>query len=548
MRSPADMEFIQIDITNACNMRCSNCTRFCGNHEKTFFMNYETFKRAIDSMEGFEGVTGIIGGEPTLHPEFERFAEYIREKFGKPSGGDALYYPQKDFIHNIHKREFESAILRERKDGSRYLKKHGAGIWSNMSLGYRKNYEIIQDTFSVEYLNDHLNPSYHQPGLFARKDLMIPDTEWVDLRDKCWIQNTWSATITPKGAFFCEVAASLDMLFDGPGGWPIEPGWWKRRPEDFKDQLHWCEICGFALEGKTFTRDSQEEIDDVSPTVYDMLKKVNSPKMREGKINPVKITDGVIDDSSRPDDKRFVVGNRYIARYEDRFQEKNSILFDMDYYEMEIEDSDNFGQLLNKFIKSVKSNNNQLIGLEWILIKKRDAMNVNKLLDMVGKMVFNPGTLHIGDGYLFFCKAAKSLKVIGYDRISQMKSSGDLIEAWNPEKIVNLEDTDKKTSLNRNKIENGKRYAIWGAGMLGETLSQMVGLSGGEVSLVVDRSTDKIGKPFANVLISNIDTLISEKENYDFLIVAHHLQFENIAREALDMGIEKDKIILPYEV
>ena len=84
MRSPANMEFIQIDITNACNMRCSNCTRFCGNHDKTFFMDFDTFKRAVDSMEGFEGVVGVIGGELTLYPEFERFVEYMREKYGKP--------------------------------------------------------------------------------------------------------------------------------------------------------------------------------------------------------------------------------------------------------------------------------------------------------------------------------------------------------------------------------------------------------------------------------------------------------------------------------
>ena len=55
---PSEMEFIQIDITNACNMRCSNCTRFCGNHAGTFFMDFDIFKRAIDSMEGYEGVVG----------------------------------------------------------------------------------------------------------------------------------------------------------------------------------------------------------------------------------------------------------------------------------------------------------------------------------------------------------------------------------------------------------------------------------------------------------------------------------------------------------
>ena len=52
MKSPQDMRIIQIDITNACFHRCSNCTRFCGHHKKPFFMDFETFKRAVDSFEG----------------------------------------------------------------------------------------------------------------------------------------------------------------------------------------------------------------------------------------------------------------------------------------------------------------------------------------------------------------------------------------------------------------------------------------------------------------------------------------------------------------
>ena len=76
MKSPADMKICLIDITNACINQCSNCTRFCGNHKKTFFMDFETFKKAVDSYKGFKGYVGLIGGEPTLHPEFERFLEY----------------------------------------------------------------------------------------------------------------------------------------------------------------------------------------------------------------------------------------------------------------------------------------------------------------------------------------------------------------------------------------------------------------------------------------------------------------------------------------
>lgn len=508
-------------------------------------MDFDTFKRAVDSMDGFEGVTGIIGGEPTLHPEFERFARYMREKYGEPSGDDRMLYPQKDFIHCVHLREFDSEKVRERADGSRYMKKHGAGLWSNMSGTYRRYYEVIQDTFSVQYLNDHLNPSYHQPGLFSRRDLGIPDDEWIKLRDKCWIQNTWSATITPKGAFFCEIAGALDMLFDGPGGWKIEPGWWKRKPEDFADQLHWCEICGFALEGRTFTHDSQEETDDVSPTVYEMLKDIGSPKLKSGHINAVKIDNGVISDESKPEDKRFVVGDRYIAKYEDRFQEKNSVLFKVDYDEIVLADGENFGRELSKVVYGSKQISNNS---EWVLLKQSEDADTEVLKSMIGRRVFNPGVLHEGQGYIFFCKGAISLRELGYDRLSHLTSVIDLKDAWRQDKVIKLQDIDSKTNLKRESLKSGLRYAIWGAGMLGETFAEMVELSDSNITVVVDKAEDKTGKPFAGVDISRPAILVEQPEAYDYLLIAHHLRFEDIEREAIGMGIPKEKIIMPYEV
>lgn len=538
MRSPSCMEFIQIDITNACNMRCSNCTRFCGNHKKPFFMNFETFKRAVDSMEGFDGVVGLIGGEPTLHPEFERFALYMQEKFGKQME-TAIPYPQKDFIHEIHRREFGAEKLRTKPDGSYFMKKYGAGLWSNMSGTYRKHYELIQDTFAVQYLNDHINPSYHQPGLFSRKDLGISDEAWIPMRDKCWIQNTWSATITPKGAFFCEVAGALDMLFNGPGGWKIEPGWWKRTPEEFGDQLHWCEICGFALEG-TFTRDSQEEMDDVSPTLYQMLRQLESPKLKAGKINPVRISNGVIDPASKAEDRRFVIGDRYIAKYEDRFHEKNSVLFEMNCKETVIQDGEHFGRTVNQMLYEE--------GVEWLLLKESDSISAEELKQLLGRRVFNPGSLHVGEGYVFFSKNAYSLRTIGFDRIARMTTAAQLQAVWDPEKVVRIDETDKMTDLHRKSLSVGKRYVIWGTGMLGEFFAESVTLSGGHLVFAVDKAVDRQGKTFSGVRIHAPQELRDKAEEYDVLLVAHHLCFEDIEREALKMGIPKEKIMLPYEV
>jgi hypothetical protein len=43
-------------------------------------MDFETFMRAIDSLDGYEGLIGTIGGESLLHLEYSIFAEYLQSK------------------------------------------------------------------------------------------------------------------------------------------------------------------------------------------------------------------------------------------------------------------------------------------------------------------------------------------------------------------------------------------------------------------------------------------------------------------------------------
>ena len=266
MRSPADMEVIQIEITNACIHNCANCTRFCGLHRKPFFMDPDTFKRAVDSFAGYRGVVGIMGGEPTLHPHFAEFMEYYRSRIPEPRPRTICKLPLADF------RDWVSRTI--------YQRGRHRGLWSSLGRGYYKHYELIQDVFPYQVLNDHRHVDQHQALLIPRKELGIPDDRFFALRDRCWIQNLWSASITPKGAFFCEIAASLDMLFDGPGGWPIEPGWWRRKPEDFGDQLHWCELCSAALNVPSAPAASHCEI--MSPGIFEKLRERDPWKIRTG--------------------------------------------------------------------------------------------------------------------------------------------------------------------------------------------------------------------------------------------------------------------------
>jgi hypothetical protein len=68
------------------------------------------------------------------------------------------------------------------------------------------------------------------------------------LIDRCWIQELWSPSINPKGAFFCEIAAVFDLLFDGPGGYPVEKDWWKKEVAGFQDQRdRYCGMCSMPV-------------------------------------------------------------------------------------------------------------------------------------------------------------------------------------------------------------------------------------------------------------------------------------------------------------
>jgi hypothetical protein len=241
-----EVKTIQIEVTNACNLICANCTRFVGHHRKPFFMDLETVKKAIISLEGYTGGIGLMGGEPTLHPQFQDICKIYQE-----------------MIPDKSRRQF----------------------WTN---GYKwKEYEkIIYETFDPYQIvyNDHKDPNvgFHQPVMIAAEDV-VEDRELMwKLIDDCWIQRRWSASITPKGAFFCEVAAAQDHLFDGPGGYPIEKGWWKKDPEEFKDQVErYCPNCSAAIPMPRPS--SHNEYDLISKSIAEKLERVKSPKYLKGK-------------------------------------------------------------------------------------------------------------------------------------------------------------------------------------------------------------------------------------------------------------------------
>jgi hypothetical protein len=243
------MDTIQIDVTNACLLRCNGCTRFCGHHTKPFFMSMEDFKTAVDSLEGFakerNGVVGIMGGEPTISPAFESYVRYAMTK----------------------------------------IPRENLGLWSIFPDSKKYYRELVCEAFGIVLLNDHSRDDIvHAPILMAAGDYFKDDRDMFLALEKCWVQESWSASVHPKGAYFCEVAAALAETFNGPDGWKVEPGWWKRTPKDFAEQMDWaCRRCGAAMPVER-NRTTKDATDDVSPSSLAALKEIKSRKLARGEV------------------------------------------------------------------------------------------------------------------------------------------------------------------------------------------------------------------------------------------------------------------------
>ncbi len=402
-------------------------------------MDWETFKRAVDSLKEFPNIVGIMGGEPTLHPQFERFANYLSEQYTPRLSPEVITAPMlpSEFAEKVrvNQRKLYDRIC---EDGN--MKR--MGIWSSLPKNYYDNYELIQDLFGQQVLNDHRNDSLHQPLLVSRKDLGISDDEWIPMRDNCWIQNQWSASVTPKGAFFCEVAAALDMLFDGDGGWPIDSEWWKKTPNEFGEQLNWCELCGGALFNKG--RFASEGIDDISTTLMSKLKDNNSRKVANKQVQLL------LSEESAESIESMEAG-QYLKNENDRLADTNSTLCPKSISAIISSplnlpknepfasvifktDSDSIGKIVNNLSLKEK---------DWCFISRSCSDLDVQYIATLKKIILNPGCLYYwknieGEPQYLFSFFSQAIRQNGFDTVAQCSSVDDLRQLWESSKQVDI--------------------------------------------------------------------------------------------------------------
>lgn len=241
---------VQIDITNHCFRSCLYCSRY-NRHlrsDQKKYMTLEQIEEALNSLENWPNKIGIIGGEPLLHPNFPEITKLIRKKFPAEK----------------------------------------MGLWTSGGINFKEYMPYINRTFEFGSYNEHnieqLKTCKHQPLTIAIKDVIIDEDLRNKLIDDCWVQRSWSPTINHFGAYFCEVAAAQDVLLnDGSNAWPVVPGWWDKKPVEFKEQVDtFCDNCGMAIpmERELLLNKKQK----ISSSILNEFKKKRLNKISENDI------------------------------------------------------------------------------------------------------------------------------------------------------------------------------------------------------------------------------------------------------------------------
>lgn len=203
-----------VEVTNRCPRNCAYCTRYTRHlrSDQLFDLSLEQVEQALISLKNKPGLIGIMGGEPIRHPRFPEICGLVQ----------------------------------------RWIPKERAHLWTSGGPQWEGLRNIVRQTFGHLAYNEH-NASQsqvclHQPLTIAVGEVVADEQLRKELIDDCWVQRHWCPSITHKGAFFCEVAAALDTLLDGPGGYLVEPDWWARKPADFQDQVErYCHLCGMCV-------------------------------------------------------------------------------------------------------------------------------------------------------------------------------------------------------------------------------------------------------------------------------------------------------------
>ncbi|WP_341580967.1 radical SAM protein [Marinobacter metalliresistant] len=205
-------DLIEIDLTYLCNLRCNNCNRSSAQAPEARHMSISQIRQFVDdsiAQKRHWRRIRILGGEPTLHPEFLQIMEIL-----------------------IRLKEVAPKTIIE-------VVTNGFGAKVNAIL------DRIPEGVQVENSAKSQNI---QPG-FGPFNL-APIDSWqyafADYRNGCDIAQSCGIGLTPQGYYPCAVAGGIDRVLGLERGRQSIP----HTGDDMRDLMaEACRLCGRFRDG-----------------------------------------------------------------------------------------------------------------------------------------------------------------------------------------------------------------------------------------------------------------------------------------------------------
>jgi hypothetical protein len=261
-------DLIEIDITYACNLHCLNCNRSVTQAPDKQHMPLsmiESFVNESIAKDKRWRRIRVLGGEPTMHPEFSAIIEELRR----------------------YKRWHSACLVEVVTNG------HGKAVNAKLNA--------LPDDIWVE--NSH-KTSVVQPtfGPFNMAPVDDPRYDHADYANGCAIMDECGMGLTPSGYYPCAVAGGIDRITnDGLGQQTL--------PADSDDMLaaskKLCRLCGRFRAGHFIPRNLRPPLleEQISPTWEKLYNEWRLRKEQDA-THAVRVTvRGAVPSASAPGEK-----------------------------------------------------------------------------------------------------------------------------------------------------------------------------------------------------------------------------------------------------
>ncbi|MDE3271399.1 radical SAM protein [Pseudoalteromonas sp. G4] len=205
-------DLIEIDITYLCNLRCNNCNRSSAQAPEASHISLADIRKfvteTIDGKRHWRRIR-ILGGEPTLHPEFLDIIQVLL-KLKEQGYADVIEVVSNGFGPKVKR------ALAQIPDGIELENSEKAG-----------NTQPMFGPFNLAPKDDYLH-------------------KFSDFRHGCDIMHSCGIGLTPLGYFPCAVAGGIDRVTEGGCGRD-------HLPHDFDEMRDLlarnCQLCGRFKDG-----------------------------------------------------------------------------------------------------------------------------------------------------------------------------------------------------------------------------------------------------------------------------------------------------------